>query len=69
MEDSVSPFSVVLSYSRVGLGGCTVTLVRKSALDKCIDTIRNGYKGSATFYEFKPSDGARAIDLNGPHRA
>ncbi len=45
------------------LGGCTVTLVKKSAVKKCIETIKNGYKGKANFYEFEPCDGARPIDI------
>jgi galactokinase len=45
------------------LGGCTVTLVKQSSVDKCIAAIKKGYKGTASFYEFKPSDGARSIDL------
>jgi galactokinase len=45
------------------LGGCTVTLVNKSAIKKCIETIQNGYKGKANFYQFEPCDGARSIDL------
>jgi galactokinase len=45
------------------LGGCTVTLVKKSAVKKCIETIQKGYKGKASFYEFEPCDGARPIDL------
>jgi len=28
-----------------------------------METIQNGYKGKASFYEFKPCDGARQIDL------
>jgi galactokinase len=47
----------------VDLGGCTVTLVKKASVKKCIETIKNGYKGEASFYEFEASDGARAIDL------
>ncbi|UJR21662.1 hypothetical protein I4U23_024739 [Adineta vaga] len=46
-----------------GFGGCTVTLVAKSAVEKCIETMKNGYKGTASFYEFEPSDGAHAVDL------
>ncbi len=44
-------------------GGCTVTLVAKSSVEKCIETIKKGYKGTASFYEFEPSDGARSIHL------
>ncbi|CAF0808211.1 unnamed protein product [Adineta steineri] len=46
-----------------GNGGCTVTLVKKDSLKKCIETIKNGYKGKASFYEFEPCDGARPMDL------
>jgi hypothetical protein len=44
-------------------GGCTVTLVKKSSVEKCIETIKKGYKGAASFYEFEPSDGARSVEL------
>jgi H+/gluconate symporter-like permease len=44
-------------------GGCTVTLVKKSSVEKCIETIKKGYKGTASFYEFEPSDGARSVEL------
>ena len=40
-----------------------MTLVKKSAVKNCIETIKKGYQGQATFYEFEPSDGARAFDL------
>jgi len=46
-----------------GFGGCTVTLVKKSSVEKCIEAIKKGYKGTASFYEFEPSDGARSIEL------
>jgi galactokinase len=45
------------------IGGCTVTLVKKSCVQKCIETIQKGYDGTASFYEFEPSDGARSVDL------
>jgi len=47
-----------------GFGGCTVTLVAKSAVETCIDAIQKGYKGTASFYVFEPSDGARSVALN-----
>ncbi len=50
-------------YYCFALGGCTVTLVKKSSVKKCIETIQKGYKGEASFYEFEPSDGAHLIDL------
>ncbi len=40
-----------------------MTLVAKSSVEKCIETIKKGYKGTASFYEFEPSDGARSIHL------
>ncbi|CAF3564599.1 unnamed protein product [Rotaria socialis] len=46
-----------------GFGGCTVTLVKKSSVTKCIDAIKKGYKGTASFYEFEPSGGAYSISL------
>ncbi|CAF3307189.1 unnamed protein product [Rotaria sp. Silwood2] len=46
-----------------GFGGCTVTLVKKSSVEKCIDTIKKGYHGTASFYEFEPSNGTCSIDL------
>jgi galactokinase len=50
-----------LSFTYVG--GCTVTLVKKSSVKKCIEAIQKGYKGKANFYEFEPCDGARPIDI------
>lgn len=40
-----------------------MTLVKKSAVQKCIDTIAKGYKGEATFYVFEPTDGAREVQI------
>ena len=57
------PFFFTFSLAFRSLGGCTVTLVRKSSVAKCIAAIDNGYKGKASFYEFEPSDGARPIEL------
>ena len=54
---------MIILFFFVYSGGCTVTLVAKSSVEKCIETIKKGYKGTANFYEFKPSDGARSIDL------
>ena len=42
-----------------GFGGCTVTLVKKEAIADVIQTIKNGYNGTATFYVCEASDGAR----------
>lgn len=47
----------------VDLGGCTITLVKKDAVKKCMEIIEHGYKGKANFYEFEPCDGARLIEL------
>lgn len=44
-----------------GFGGCTVTLVYKSTVQKVIDNIQNKYKGKATFYICKPSDGTQVV--------
>ena len=33
-----------------------MTLVAKSSVGKCIETIRKGYKGTANFYEFEHSE-------------
>ncbi|XP_064614727.1 galactokinase-like [Liolophura sinensis] len=46
-----------------GFGGCTVTLLKKSAVDKAIKHIQNRYSGKETFYICPPSDGARIIAL------
>lgn len=40
-----------------GFGGCTVTLVYASAVNNVIENIQNQYKGTATFYICKPSEG------------
>ena len=45
-----------------GFGGCTVTLVEKSFLDRTKDKILSGYP-KAEFYVSSPSDGAKVIDL------
>ena len=46
-----------------GFGGCSVTLVEKSFLERTMDKIRSGYP-NAEFYVSSPSDGAKVIDLN-----
>ncbi|EFA08251.1 galactokinase [Tribolium castaneum] len=44
-----------------GFGGCTVTLVQKSAVNDVIAHVKKGYKGKPTFYICKPSDGAQIV--------
>ena len=47
-----------------GFGGCTVTLVKNSALEKALNTIKQGYKGTPTFYICgAPRAGARIVKL------
>ena len=46
-----------------GFGGCTVTLVKKEAIDKVIESIKAGYEGSPTFYVCEASEGARIVAL------
>jgi len=46
-----------------GFGGCTVTLVEKDATKKVIESIKAGYKGTATFYVCQASSGARPFPL------
>ena len=45
-----------------GFGGCSVSLVEKSFLDRTMDKIRSGYP-NAQFYVSSPADGAKVIDL------
>jgi len=45
-----------------GFGGCTVTLVEKTFLERTMDKIRSGYP-NAVFYVSSPADGAKVIDL------
>ncbi|KAG7189460.1 hypothetical protein KM043_017156 [Ampulex compressa] len=47
-----------------GFGGCTVTLIRKDAVDDVVKHIKDKYPGTATFYIAKPADGARQLALN-----
>ena len=47
-----------------GFGGCTVTLLRKDAVDETIKHIQAKYPGNATFYIAKPAMGARFLDVN-----
>lgn len=44
-----------------GFGGCTVTLLRKDAVERAIKHIKKKYN-KATFYISKPSAGARQLD-------
>ncbi|GAB1604801.1 galactokinase-like [Argonauta hians] len=46
-----------------GFGGCTVTLVKKTAVDFTIEHIKKTYTGTPSFYVCPPSDGARALPL------
>ena len=46
-----------------GFGGCTVTLVEREFTEKTIETIKNGYEGTATFYVCQASEGARSFKL------
>jgi len=48
-----------------GFGGCTVTLVRRDAVERLEATIEKNYSGEnkATFYVAQASDGAKIIDL------
>ena len=46
-----------------GFGGCTVTLVKKEAIDKVIESIKAGYEGTPTFYVCEASEGARIVAL------
>ena len=55
--------SLIVRNSFLHLGGCTVTLIKKSSVKKCINTIQQGYDGAASFYEFEPTRGAYSIDL------
>ena len=46
-----------------GFGGCTVTLVKKEAIDTVIESIKAGYEGTPTFYVCEASEGARIVAL------
>ncbi|XP_011503519.1 PREDICTED: galactokinase-like [Ceratosolen solmsi marchali] len=46
-----------------GFGGCTITLVKKNAVDNLIATIQKKYSGIPSFYVAKPSNGARQLHL------
>ncbi|XP_065332478.1 galactokinase-like [Cloeon dipterum] len=46
-----------------GFGGCTVTLVKESEVEKVISHINEKYSKEATFYVATPSEGARILKL------
>jgi len=46
-----------------GFGGCTVTLVKKEAVDQVIQSIKSGYSGTATFYVCEAAEGARSYQF------
>ena len=46
-----------------GFGGCTVTLLRQSAVEAVLENINKKYSGKATFYLCSPSAGARPVKL------
>uniref|UniRef100_V9KSJ0 Galactokinase-like protein n=1 Tax=Callorhinchus milii TaxID=7868 RepID=V9KSJ0_CALMI len=48
-----------------GFGGCTVTLVETTAVEKTMQRIKDRYRGTATFYITKPSPGAYVMKLSG----
>ncbi|XP_072766977.1 galactokinase isoform X2 [Anoplolepis gracilipes] len=47
-----------------GFGGCTVTLLRKEAVNKAIQHIKAKYSGVPEFYIATPTGGAREISVN-----
>ncbi|KAH0956018.1 hypothetical protein HN011_009695 [Eciton burchellii] len=47
-----------------GFGGCTVTLLRKNAVDKAIQHMQAKYPGTPAFYIAIPSGGARELSMN-----
>lgn len=46
-----------------GFGGCTVTLVKQSAIESTIQHVQKRYGGKATFYVCVPSTGAQPLAL------
>lgn len=46
-----------------GFGGCTVTLLEASAIQKTIENIKKKFQRSPTFYICRPGDGAKLIKL------
>ncbi|XP_025154067.1 galactokinase isoform X2 [Harpegnathos saltator] len=47
-----------------GFGGCTVTLLRKNAVDRAIQHMTAKYSGTPTFYIATPTGGAREISVS-----
>ncbi|XP_033112485.1 galactokinase-like [Anneissia japonica] len=46
-----------------GFGGCTVTLLKKDAVESTVQHVQANYSGKATFYVCAASDGARSLQL------
>lgn len=46
-----------------GFGGCTVTLVKKSEVEKVMEHVQKSYTGKATFYVCAAAEGARLISI------
>jgi galactokinase len=44
-----------------GFGGCTVTLIKTSAVQDLIKNVVDNYKSKASFYVCKPCDGAKKL--------
>ncbi|KAK6643431.1 hypothetical protein RUM43_004936 [Polyplax serrata] len=44
-----------------GFGGCTVTLLKKEAVERCISHIKTKYSGDPIFYVCQPSSGAKQL--------
>ncbi|XP_017887703.1 galactokinase-like [Ceratina calcarata] len=47
-----------------GFGGCTVTLLKKEAIDEAVKRIKAKYTGNAVFYIASPAMGCRVLDVN-----
>ncbi|XP_008312603.1 galactokinase [Cynoglossus semilaevis] len=47
-----------------GFGGCTVTLLQASAINKTIQHIKEQYSGTPTFYVTTPTQGARPLSMS-----
>ncbi|KAK0084999.1 hypothetical protein PV325_005354 [Microctonus aethiopoides] len=45
-----------------GFGGCTITFLKKDAVDEVIKSIKESYSGKASFYIATPSRGARVLE-------
>ncbi|XP_054748525.1 galactokinase-like [Lytechinus pictus] len=46
-----------------GFGGCTVTLLKKDAIERAVQTIKEKYSGTPTFYLSVASKGAHGLKL------